>query len=779
MSNVLRKTKSGIISAFSQLIIILGLVFSMATFSHAAGGPGENPFTGNSSSGTPTNLSGEIDRVEPAPMGDFPSSKSKTKAKKKFFADPKPKKSVKKVTGWFYACTTIATRDMITAAAKDITEPEKQKKKTAAAPIKVTDNSPASMAASTTEIDMPRSMARTGSPGPADAKPHNKAKSKPASASVTPDVSSKAPAVTPPARETTPPAPVVVKPAPQGTANGKPFIALGDKKFYFRDNPVACIDGKYYVCASDPDFERLFKSMGLTYSWLSYSGKLFVFLPQGSLSWRVGEKTATIGSRQVTVPSTARENFGGSYVPLDSLAMLLDLKATGIQGGIELRPGVQFTAFRATEEKTIDIQLNSASPLKYDVKYQARPPAVRLSIPGAAFNGKVKRFFVEGVEVRINDTVDPETLFVTMEFPQHWKGKIVNTTHKNQLAVRMKPNLVYAWGTTNEALRNIEVTRTAKQVYLEFETTGYVQYYWSYDPEEGVLFVDIPFALPEPGLAFNNVNNGFVKKCTIETLKPDDVPITRLRMELAQGAAFMIGPPQEQKDCTFALLVGPKSLIASPSPRSGGSGIAFAGTGNNLIVIDPGHGGSDPGACNKKLGLKESVIALDISKNMAKILTRMGYRIVLTRYNDSDVTYPGSPDADELMARCDVANKHNAALFVSVHCNASVSNKLRGSSYHWYKAKDREVAHALKDSLGPNIGTIDKGPRKDRFYVLSHTKVPSVLVECAFISNPKDVKILANKKHRVKIARRLARSIDMWLRNKNLARTNKPVGSDE
>lgn len=556
-------------------------------------------------------------------------------------------------------------------------------------------------------------------------------------------------------------------------------LQFGDKRFDFMDNPMAIVDGRVYICASDPDFKALFDEMGLTYSWFSYSGKLFIYLPHGSITWNIMEDTAKVGDASVKVPYTGRKSYGNDYVPLDTLAMLLDLRIVEHDSAFEIKPGVRVAASRSKTENTIDIQLHSATEIKYDVKYQARPPAVRLTIPGGGYNGKNKKFFVEGVEVRINDKVDSENLYITMEFPPHWKGNITTTSHKNQVLVRMKPNLVYAWGAKSQALNAIDITEAQEQVYLLFKTSGYVQYYWSHDTEEGVLYVDIPFCSPTAGLDVSGIKNRLVKSCRVETYKPDDIEITRLRVELAEGARFMIGPPEDQKDHSFALLIGDRKAIAKPSPRCGGSGIMMAnGAANKLIVIDPGHGGSDPGAC--KFGYKEKDMTLDISKRLAALLARRGWKVILTRYNDSDVTYPGSPDADELQARCDVANKHKAALFVSIHCNASVSSELKGSSYHWYKSMDREVAYALCGSLGPNIGTVDKGPRKDRFFVLSHTRVPSVLVECAFMTNPSDIKILASAKYRQKIAKRLAASINYFLLNKNLARRRfNNTGSDE
>lgn len=541
------------------------------------------------------------------------------------------------------------------------------------------------------------------------------------------------------------------------------FLQFKDKKFEFSQNPLARIEGRVYVCATSPDFKNLMKEMGLTYSWLSYSGKLFVYLPQGAVRWNVKEDYAIVGSEKVKVIAKARDNYGMDYIPLDTLAQLLDLEILEKEDAIVIKPGIRVRSAKSKDEDTLDLFLTSCSRIDYEVKYQAKPPSVRFTIPRAVYNGSANKFHVEGVEVRINDTLDPDKLYLTLEFPPHWKGKIIPTSYKNQVLVRMKPNIVYAWGMQQEKLKSIQTSRRGGKLHLLFRTSNIVQYYWSFDPEESILYVDMPFTTPAPDVRLDDSPTALVKKCRISLLKPDEVNITRIKLYLEKGASFMIGPPEDQKGYSFALLVGPKDSISNPSPLIGSSGIIIpGGPGSPLVVIDPGHGGSDAGACYA--GYQEKDLTLDISKRLAKVLSRRGFRVILTRYNDSDVTYPGSPDKEELQARADVANKNNATLFISIHCNASIKKEMRGSSYHWFKLIDRPAALAMKGSLGEKIGTVDKGVRKDQFYVLSHTRVPAVLVETAFMSNPGDIKLLANAICRGKIAVNLARAIEKYVR---------------
>ncbi len=559
-------------------------------------------------------------------------------------------------------------------------------------------------------------------------------------------------------------------------------LSFNNKIYKFSDNPLACIDGKIYVCGSDPDFKKLFDDMGLTYSWFSYSGKLFIYLRSGSINWIAKTRTAHIGTREVAVPTTTRADFSADYIPLDSLAVLLGFQVSENANLFEIRPSVHLASEFSRENKTLNILLLSATEIKYEVNYQARPPAIRLKIPRGSYERDIEKLFVEGVQVRVNSKVDPDNLYITCEFPPHWKGEVIPTSYKNEVVIRMKPNLTYAYGMKDETLNEFKLIEAGKQVYAQFGTTAPVQYFWSWDKDEGTLYIDVPFCSPSSSVKLDNFRSGMIKNMDMTVLQPDGISITRFRIDLKPGAAFMIGPPEKQEGHAFALLIGPSDTIPDPTPEVGGYHIlTICGSTGDIIVIDPGHGGSDPGACNSKMGLREKDITLDISKRMAEILNKRGWKVYLTRHTDTDLTYPGSPDADELQARSDVANNCNASVFISIHCNASTNSSLSGSSYHWWKHSDKEIARALEGSLGENIGTRDKGTRRDKFYVLSHSKVPSCLVETAFLSNPRDAGLLASAAYRQKIAEKLASAITLFFQQKNLARKrmeNSPSGEE-
>ena len=193
---------------------------------------------------------------------------------------------------------------------------------------------------------------------------------------------------------------------------------------------------------------------------------------------------------------------------------------------------------------------------------------------------------------------------------------------------------------------------------------------------------------------------------------------------------------------------------AAESPRPG--------TDGKLIVLDPGHGGSDPGAQNTALGLREKDLTLDIALRLRTILVAQGWTVRMTRETDTDVFGPNASDKDELQARCDVANNAGARMFVSIHINSFTDSGLEGTTTYYFKPQDLALATAIHDRLNAVLGTRDDGVRKNNFYVIHHTTMPAALVETAFLSNPGDAARLQSPAFLQHAAQAIADGIDQY-----------------
>jgi len=194
---------------------------------------------------------------------------------------------------------------------------------------------------------------------------------------------------------------------------------------------------------------------------------------------------------------------------------------------------------------------------------------------------------------------------------------------------------------------------------------------------------------------------------------------------------------------------GQSNLANTPLPR--------LRRGRYLVVIDPGHGGPDPGAIGIQ-GLRETDVVLDVALQTARLLQSRGVQVLLTRTSDVDVDLP---------PRVELANRSQADLFVSLHANALTMERpeVNGIETFYYEGGlSYGLANALQQSLmAISPGTPDRGARPGRFFVIRRTVMPSVLTEMGFVTGEIDAPRLASRPYRRQLAQALAAGILSFL----------------
>lgn len=178
-------------------------------------------------------------------------------------------------------------------------------------------------------------------------------------------------------------------------------------------------------------------------------------------------------------------------------------------------------------------------------------------------------------------------------------------------------------------------------------------------------------------------------------------------------------------------------------------------TGSARIVLDPGHGGPDPGAVNDEFGLYERDLNLQIAERAAGILERAGYSVALTR-EDNETELANSE-------RGEIANACGAAILIEIHLNAASDPEKNYSHAFWgEKEKDLALSLTMSKALGPlgipshEIDRFDNGG-------LLRAKMPAVLVEAVFMSNPGEARQLAHGTRQEEIAQVIASGVIDWM----------------
>ncbi len=189
------------------------------------------------------------------------------------------------------------------------------------------------------------------------------------------------------------------------------------------------------------------------------------------------------------------------------------------------------------------------------------------------------------------------------------------------------------------------------------------------------------------------------------------------------------------------------------------------------IVIDPGHGGIDPGM----LGVNNTIekeINLSVSYMLKEELESEGMEVVLTRTTDDGLYLESDSNKKiaDMKKRCSIITESNADIVVSIHQNSFSDSAVCGAQVFYYKhsEKGKELAQCIQDSLKDNVDETNdrKIKANDSYYMLIHTPCPTVIVECGFITNYEEAKLLVSEDYQRKVAEAIAVGIKNYVENK-------------
>jgi len=167
------------------------------------------------------------------------------------------------------------------------------------------------------------------------------------------------------------------------------------------------------------------------------------------------------------------------------------------------------------------------------------------------------------------------------------------------------------------------------------------------------------------------------------------------------------------------------------------------------VVIDAGHGGFDRGGIPGQR-VAEKTVALDVALRLQRDLERQGYRTVMTR--NEDVFVP-------LSQRVAIANSYRNAIFVCIHFNAAGRSGANGIETYYYSSESADLAASIHRYVVGGAPTENRGLRRRGYYVLRKTRIPAVLVECGFLTNPLEAELAQTAGYRQKLANEIASGI--------------------
>lgn len=170
------------------------------------------------------------------------------------------------------------------------------------------------------------------------------------------------------------------------------------------------------------------------------------------------------------------------------------------------------------------------------------------------------------------------------------------------------------------------------------------------------------------------------------------------------------------------------------------------------IVLDAGHGGWDPGKTGTT-GANEKDLNLAVVEKLAEYLEQGGAEVILTRTGDDAL---GSGKGTDMAERKKIANESGADILVSIHQNAFPSAKAKGAQvfYHNSSENGKVLAETVQESLRSRVDGSNHRQAKENkdYYILRTTEVPAVIVECGFLSNAEEERLLNDEEYQEKLA---------------------------
>ncbi len=213
--------------------------------------------------------------------------------------------------------------------------------------------------------------------------------------------------------------------------------------------------------------------------------------------------------------------------------------------------------------------------------------------------------------------------------------------------------------------------------------------------------------------------------------------ITRVVLDLKENFDFAVQSPDSAQQ--IAVKVNERTLAGK------------------VVVLDPGHGGKDPGALGAA-GTKEKKVVLEIAHETRKLLEKAGAKVVMTRSKDEFIA---------LEKRVEIVNDLEPDLFVSIHANGYQTNIPDGTETFVEEGSGQQsqfLAQCVQQELIKKLDTYDRQVKEDGLYVLEHSTVPAILSEVAFITNPKQEKLLTDEEFRFEAAVGLYEGISKYFK---------------
>jgi N-acetylmuramoyl-L-alanine amidase len=548
---------------------------------------------------------------------------------------------------------------------------------------------------------------------------------------------------------------------------------LNGKKIEFTNPPVIS-DKIIFIPVEDKGTNSIINYFGGTFS--CKTEEVYIAREGKPSRFKAGNKEAIIGGKSVKIkiPPFIQNNV--IYISLDDLGKALSMHYESDKDqNIVLIPAIYKIICKKNPAGYIELQVKASAKIEYNIQYSTESYSIIINIPES---------FIEPYQ-----DIDEE-IIKSISASQKDRQSRIEIILKKPLPVEISPRIdlskvtikIYYSGNTAtelwlpevsgeflsahmsvkpQLIKNIDFKKLSDRRIIKIASTGFLRYEW-HRVAGNRFYIDFSKAV--------------IKKINLTKTIEDDIISDIKLVQLNKYGEMVRLVFNLKKNVDLILMAGEKTnelYISIMNEEKDISNLSVNGEGtfgnpvsDKTIVIDPGHGGKDSGAVNKSMGLMEKDLNLDISLRLQSLLLKAGFNVILTRTEDRDLTWDGSPDRMELDARTDIGNNLLSDVFLSIHNDSSHNTGLNGTCTYYYKDMDYELACNIQKNLVANLNIANRGLKKADFYVLKHTKMPAVLIEIAFMSNKQNVLLLADPEFRNKAAEGICQGLIEYFQHK-------------
>ena len=554
-----------------------------------------------------------------------------------------------------------------------------------------------------------------------------------------------------------------------------------------------------FVSVNDASLRGVLRAIGATLTWRRGRRDVIVTTASHELvTFTVGDRRYEAGSVSAQAPFAPYLKAGVPFLPTAPLLSALALGSAPQGRTLVLEPEISSLDVRSSGAGTTIVAV-AAMPLRPRVVRQA-PRQVTYAFDGVGSTVSGTRPVggggVRDVAVRSVGRVPSTRTFITVDLLAGARLGASRSDDGRDFSVSVAGNARPSVHATIPAPRPSGTQVTAVDVIpatgsftVAIAIAGDARYAWHHlPPPDNRFWIDVEGArLDAPPRDDRWI--GHVTGVRVHQDTPDTV---RVALSLADPAALTVVPSATGVRIVIgsaAALDAPRagsgsigSLVAAsvqalpPTPAPAATALLtpapyhpqYVATNPRLIVIDPGHGGNDPGVVRGSV--QEKTLTLDIAQRLRAVLVARGWQVRLTRTTDIAVDGSAASDRDELQARDDVANDNGARMFVSIHVNAYAPDPgPNGTTSFYSKPEDVPLARDVENAIAAGAGMRNDGIVKSKLYVTLHARMPAVLVETAFITNASDFAKLVSPAWRERVAESIADGIETYARENPVA----------